>query len=248
MINKESLKKFTIESAAIISSILIAFSIDSYWDIYKQEQSQKAAIEALKMEFEESHESLKGAINQKNGVVKRMTKLILMTDVEVKTLEAKESKEMINSLSTVYTYIPLTASLDSLVSSGELNKINNKKLREALASYRSELESLNRTQKWALETINLRTIPFLAERIPMHLFSYNGPIVESNAHDLTNKLNPKAVSTYIAPLFDEIAFRNLAQNRLLSARLTILKLKVLQECVVEVCMVLNNKKCISIEA
>ncbi len=246
MINKESFKKFALESVAIIASILIAFSIDSYWDIYKQEQGRKAVIEALKMDLEETHKSLKSALNHKNNVVETMIKLIFLSEAEVQALEAKESRRMINTLSTVYTYIPPTASLDSLVSSGELNKINNKKLIEVLASYRSELESLKRTQKWTLNTINLRTIPFLAERIPMHLFSYNGPEVESKVHDLENELNPEAVSTYIAPLFDEIAFRNLAQNRLLSARLTILKLKVLQESVAEVCEVLKNKNCSTI--
>lgn len=248
MIKKESLKKLALESVAIISSILIAFSIDSYWDIYKQEQSRKALIEALKIEFEETHKSLKNGINQKNSIVETMTKLILLSEAELQSLEAKESRRMINSLSTVYTYVPPTASLHSLVSSGELNKINNKKLRESLAFYITELESLNRTQKWTLDSINLRTIPFLAERIPMHLFSYNGPEVESNVHDLLNELKPNAVSTYIAPLFDEIAFRNLAQNRLLSARLTILKLKVLQESVAEVCEALKNENCSSIES
>lgn len=81
----------------------------------------------------------------------------------------------------------------------------------------------------------------------MHLFSYNGPEVEYDVQDLVGERNPNAVSIYIAPLFDEIAFRNLAQNRLLSARLTILKLKVLQESIVKVCKVLKNKHCSAIE-
>lgn len=141
MIDKKTFKKFILESLAIISSILIAFSIDSYWDIYKQGQERKTIIEALKMDFEETHKNLKGAIDQKNRVIATMRKLILLPETKIKALEPSESRQMINTLSTVYTYIPPTASLDSLVSSGELNKIDNKKLREALASYRSELES-----------------------------------------------------------------------------------------------------------
>ncbi|WP_286261918.1 DUF6090 family protein [Thalassotalea atypica] len=243
MINKESLKKFVIETLVIISSILIAFSIDSYWDVYKQNQSRKSVISALEKDFEKTYDGLESSIKHKNSVVETMVKLILMPDAEVQTLEPSQLREMINYLSTIYTYIPPIASVDSLVSSGELNKINNHQLREALAFYRIDLQSLKSTQQWALDTINLRTIPFLAERIPMHLFSYNGPDVENNVQDLEREVTPNEVATYITPLFDELAFRNLAQNRLLAARITILKLKGLQESVAEVCAALKNENC-----
>ena len=243
MVNRESLKKFAIESAAIISSILIAFSIDSYWDLHKQEQSRKTVISALEKDFEKTYQELENSITHKNNVVDTMAKIILLPEASVMALNVKESRKMINTLTTVYTYLPPTASVESLVSSGELNNISNQKLRESLASYRFELESLRRTQKWVLDTTNHRTIPFLAERIPMHLFSYNGPKIEGNVHNLDAKIPHDVTETFIVPLFSELEFRNLAQNRLLAVRLTILKLKVLQESVAEVCKVLKNTRC-----
>lgn len=243
MINKTSVNKFIFESIAIIASILIAFSIDSYWEIYKENQTRKSVILALEKDFEKTYQGLESSISHKNSIVETMVKLILLSDVGIQELEAKETQRMISSLTTVYTYLPPTGSVESLVSSGQLNKINNQKLREALASYRINLQSLNRTQKWVLEVTNLRTIPYLAERIPMHLFSFNGPEVEDNVQNLNTELNINAVKTYIVPLFKEIAFRNLAQNRVLSARLIIFKLKILLESVTEVCEALENKKC-----
>jgi len=135
-------KRVSVEAAAIVASILLAFSIDAWWN---EIQSDRAVGEVLKavrseMQFNEEaleisiihHEEIVAAIDraQKNGPADGFTEKAVI-DVEV--------------------FEPSTGALDSLVATGLISDIDDTDLRISLGAFARLAQDLNERESRAVE-------------------------------------------------------------------------------------------------
>jgi len=143
-----SWKRISVEAVAIVASILLAFSIDAWWQEHIEDGREREILIALLEDFSKSKSSIEEGRNF-HIAVQRSNKRLLESVVKGDaTLSNLEISRLISDL-TWWDSQPrfFTGALNSLIYGGELSVIKDDELRQELADWPSEIqrtESLRR--------------------------------------------------------------------------------------------------------
>ena len=129
-----------LEGFAVLVGILLAFSIDAWWDLRSQRLEGRSYLAAMRTELianqslvEEDLDSLRRWVDESRG--------FLETVVAPGAQPSYDEVSRMVWLTGPYRTHPLPrAALDDLISSGGFQSIENAELRRALASYQRALE------------------------------------------------------------------------------------------------------------
>ena len=137
---KISWVRLTVESAAIVASILLAFGVDAWWNDRQQSVEEQLILAELLEEFQEKKDSLEER-TAFNHAIPETTKILLM--VSENSDRKLSLEEMDRHLHDINWFDPGdrfgTPVLHSLVSSGDLSIISNPSLRTSLRNGRQSL-------------------------------------------------------------------------------------------------------------
>lgn len=128
-------KRLSVEAAAIVVSILLAFAIDAGWDERQERAEEREALESLSVEFEANRDEASVVISFHDRVIQSVATLVEMRQDEILALPAKAVEEMISSLAAPRTFDAVRGSVDALISSGNLGILRDRELREALTTF-----------------------------------------------------------------------------------------------------------------
>jgi len=144
------------ESAAIITSILLAFSIDTWWD-ERQERGEEADIVAdLLAEFRENRELLQESIRL-HARYRDAAKQLSERGVVADEIDPKEAARVAFNVFQAYqTFHSKSGVLDSVLTSGKLDLLSDDQLRALLSSWPRALAELTEqeavTVEWLVAT------------------------------------------------------------------------------------------------
>jgi hypothetical protein len=133
--------RLTIEGAAIIASILLAFAIDAWWQGRGEEHREQKILVALLDDFERSKANiLEGRIFH-TEVQQSNQKLLQAVATGENSLTNEEIRRLVGDLGwwDSQSYFS-TGALNSLVFGGELSLIKDDELRQLLADWPSQIE------------------------------------------------------------------------------------------------------------
>ncbi|MEQ8330401.1 MAG: hypothetical protein RH859_08080 [Longimicrobiales bacterium] len=155
------------EGLAIVVSILIAFSIDAWWDGRQERARETVLLNGLLSDFRASEESLDWAIELSGRVVAASEALL-----EVEPAAAMEmSPAYLDSLLYVVTgldlFTPSNGILSSLVASEGLAVISDAELRFDLARWLQRLGDVEKAQGWVERHYEDSYRPYLERRVPI---------------------------------------------------------------------------------
>ena len=199
--------RLTVETIAIIASILIAFAIDAWWQGQLEEDQEHQILVSLKDEFEIHRATLmeKEADWTKRG--DSMERLL-------NALQTGESPSpavmdtLLDDFSYPGTWDPGSGARDALIASGHLELIDNLALRNHLSAWQGRVDEVRDNEQAARDMV-LNTInPFLAERVPMDRLLATTP--GSWPVDVTS--DAEAAPAYCALVADP-TFKNYARIR-----------------------------------
>jgi hypothetical protein len=128
-------KRLSVEAAAIVTSILLAFSIDAWWENRLERIEELRILDTLRAEFLSNIESIPSYI-ERHQISADYTKelLDLMRAAEpgstLRYAAAKLARVLAHS-----TTNPHSGALDAILQSGELRYISNPAIRERLAAW-----------------------------------------------------------------------------------------------------------------
>lgn len=125
-------KRVLLEGLVIVVSILLAFSIDAWWDNHLEQQREREHLESMRAEFQASLSGLDGVLASIQGHAKDVESFIAL-------LKAAGDEpvlipgSLLGSAITWRTSDVSTSTLDALMASGDLNLLRNVELRANLA-------------------------------------------------------------------------------------------------------------------
>lgn len=158
--------RVAVEATAIVTSILIAFAIDAWWQGRLDDEEAREILVSLKDEFETHRASLLRAEERWTRREESIERLLYAIEVG-ETPPPAVMDSLLDDWSYPGTWDPGSGARDALVASGRLELIDNLDLRNHLSEWQSKVDEVRDNEQsgraMILGTIN----PFLAERIPM---------------------------------------------------------------------------------
>ena len=153
-------KRPSAEGAAIVVSILLAFSIEAWWDDYQDRSEEQGILLSLKSEFEQNLAFIEREISYRNAVIQSILK-IFDASVGQSSIQSEVLDELIGDV-TWWQNIPYSrGAIDGLLQSGSLSLIENEELRGILASMPSRYDATTRSELDDRDFTVNAVIPFL---------------------------------------------------------------------------------------
>jgi len=128
-------KRLSIEAAAIVVSILLAFTIDAWWDNRQDRAEERELLKSLNVEFEANRDQADSIISYLDRDVQSVAMLMELRQDEILALPAEVVETIIGSLATPRTFDAVRGSIDSMIGSGKLGMLRDRELREALTKF-----------------------------------------------------------------------------------------------------------------
>jgi hypothetical protein len=128
-------KRLSVEAVAIVTSILLAFSIDAWWENRLERIEELRILDTLRAEFLSNVESIPSYIEGHQISADYTQELLeLMTAAEPGSTLSYSAAKLARVLAHSTTN-PHSGALDAILQSGELRFISNPAIRERLAAW-----------------------------------------------------------------------------------------------------------------
>ena len=128
-------KRFGFESALIISSILAALAVDSWWEYRTDREVEQQVLESLKGEFENVRTELDDTLHGLATSYAASKELMTFAGKDLTDAEISAIQNKLGDLYGYHSFDPPSGALQSLITSGQLGLIQNIDLRTRLASW-----------------------------------------------------------------------------------------------------------------
>ncbi len=168
-------KRISIEAAAVVASILLAFAIDAWWEDRADSIEETEILTALKREFEANLVTLEEQLAYREAV-RESANTILQAAAGKIQLEPAEFDRLLGDILWTGWLDLSSGALGSLLQSGKLSLINNRKLSEHLAALPYWLDSTARVEEFELRRLDTDLFPFFSEHayLPQIYNTYTG--------------------------------------------------------------------------
>jgi len=134
-----SLRESVREGLVVVVSILIAFSLDAWWDVWSDRRDESEILGSLATEFAENRDRLSQDIEDVRGYVGAAQRLLSALEDPAVVLSTDSAGAYLWRTMSWRTTNFRTATLDAVVGGGRLELIRDDSLRVALAGWPSRL-------------------------------------------------------------------------------------------------------------
>ena len=124
------------ESLAIVVSILLAFGIDAWWERRQEDKREEALLTGLLDDFRSSREQLIDRLELAGRIAEGIEGFLSATDEFTPNRRLPVAEPSILAALSTPTYEPATSTLDAALASGDLEFIDNQRIRRELADWR----------------------------------------------------------------------------------------------------------------
>lgn len=143
MVNSSEIswKRIGAEAIAIVGSILLAFSIDAWWDSVQDRAEEQEILVLLRAEFEANQEVLTRTAGIHRLNLGAMREIISVSESDISINDESLGLLFLQAAGTPH-YNPATGALAATISSGRIDLIRNVELRNRLAGWNSVVSDL----------------------------------------------------------------------------------------------------------
>jgi len=124
-----------VDVIAIVLSILLAFTIDAWWDERKERAEEQEVLASLYVEFEANRDEAASVVEVHEAGISSVAAVMEMSDEEILALSTDEVEQHIRFFANPRTFDAIRGTVDALTSSGKLGILRSRKLREALTTF-----------------------------------------------------------------------------------------------------------------
>jgi hypothetical protein len=158
-------KRVFVEIVAIVGSILLAFSIDAWWDTESQRGAEAALIRALEAELIEARQGFQGHQDFiSENMEMDIDALSLLEKRDINSATKEEIEIFANTLARPdRNYSPPRAALDDISNSGNIGLIQSDSVRLAISNYNQQLSLDAGNQQLLIDLWLNQIAPYLYE-------------------------------------------------------------------------------------
>jgi len=121
------------EAGAVIAAILIAFTIDAWWNARGVDRDTEEALSSLEAELRENRTLLDQALQDDSALVAAVDRMLRMDLGEVPRMDPDSASRLLVLLTEGTTLNPSEGALRSVISTGVLEEVDSPELRQAIA-------------------------------------------------------------------------------------------------------------------
>ena len=193
--------RISVEAVAIVISILLAFSIDAWWDGRKNQLEEREILIGLEVEFVDLRERLdRYAQFNRTGVVFIEQYLSeSVSDMDLKSIESTFIS------ATIVNVLDQGGAIEALLASGRLEKITDREIRARLTKWPDWLDDIH--------TNDLSARGYAEREITPFLTSHGFPANVCPEGAFYGCSGPEAVPDSYLRLAEDIEFRSMLINR-----------------------------------
>jgi len=165
IINQIQWVRILTEGAAIVASILLAFSIDAWWNGRIEAEQALALAQGLRADFEASQEHIARWLAGNRRMHDAQTDLVRRVRLAEPGSEITVPKELFAGVVGAPTYSPTDSTYQAALSSGQIRLIENVELHEALARWRQQIADTSEDELLLREIVIHRLVPELSKSV-----------------------------------------------------------------------------------
>jgi hypothetical protein len=170
-------KNLLLEIAVVVAGILIAFTLDSWWDGRAQAARERAHLWALNSDFAENVQRLETAAARQEAIVLASQQLLALSR-SGRPVAIDTARSLVGRVFNSGRFRPVMGAYEAVVNSGGLAQISNDSLRAALAAFASHLDA-----PYDEQYSNSLYFPFIREYAGHRGLPWNDPAAEGSGSD-----------------------------------------------------------------
>ncbi len=135
-------KRFSVEAAAIVASILLAFAIDAWWDRSQEERRLYAILEVLETGFTEHLQLVSRNLDVATANRDLLKSFVNMSPDETQQISAERRDSILGAILQPNTFILNINFLLTMLDDESIKLLDNSALRQAVADWQSWIDEL----------------------------------------------------------------------------------------------------------
>ena len=155
-------RRISVEAAAIVASILLAFAIDAWWDGVQERAEEREILSALRAEFEANQKVLAQTAERHRRALNAMQDIVSASKSDIAVHAASLGPLFRRALSTPH-YNPATGALAATIGSGRLRLVRNVELKIRLAGWNAVISDLVLDEQTRRDSVTHAIRPAFAE-------------------------------------------------------------------------------------
>ena len=227
-------KRVGIEATAIVASILLAFSIQAWWDNLQAREAEQIALLSLLDDFESSRIELTDRIQSVQGSRTRFLAFESASLENLGALPQSVSEQMLSSISTGGTFDAYLGTLDAIAADGRLALIRDDSIRRLLSKWTKAMKDI--------EEDNM-AVRSGAIRVRTKMEPYGGPFFTGfigESGPPASNIFPRANGSVVAKLRSDASFVSTVRSHQFSMSLYLMELEKASEIVDELVRLLKQ--------
>lgn len=148
----------------VVASILIAFSLDAWWDGHLERNDERSKLIGLRAEFDTIAAQLRVQALSHSRVAAAADSLLVLTGPVVTAQEAAEVPRLFTRALIPHTLDVSSGTVKALLAGGKLEVIRNAELRRALAAWEGNLQDATEDEGNAREHLFDLIVPLMADQ------------------------------------------------------------------------------------
>jgi hypothetical protein len=165
-------KRISIEAAAIVGSILLAFAIDAWWQERGEQEDLLQYLSAFEQELIESRKDIELALELSTGVLKTTDEVFLVLSDSERNSLPSDFAETIGSIYKIHSPNLNTGAYEDMVSSGNMRLIGNRTLSDRIKQYMQSVSSVRSVNEVLWDTYYNLQVPYLKDHFVISDFGW----------------------------------------------------------------------------
>ena len=157
--------RLSIEGAAIVTSILLAFAIDAWWEDRNDVELERRLLTALLVECEKNVELLRDARTFYEQRYMDALRILENLEQGATSLDHAEFEKSFRGLLISNTVHLESGAHDGLLGSGDLSLIRDEELRNRLAAWPSYVKEWSEEQDMVFSFVGAELVPYLSHSV-----------------------------------------------------------------------------------
>ncbi len=157
-------KRLSVEAAAIVGSILLAFAIDAWWEERLDRQMERDDLESLHVEFIRNRDRMNEMRTAGKAETASAAMYELLADHLGQDLPVDVPNTTLSLVRATPTFDAVTPALDGLILSGRLENIRDREVLLAVHYWQRHLQQVEETELNARKLVLEQLVPALVRR------------------------------------------------------------------------------------
>jgi len=224
----------------VVIGVLVAFALNSWWNNVKEGQTRKIILSNLLDEMEYNNHELQQTLRIDEFVLRNTEALEEILQNTPKGEQVAVADTIISSFITAATKNPSNGSLNSILSSGKIDYINNNELITSIITWNNKLDDATEDEQTAFNFIENQFLPAMRDQVDLSdIFNNSGKMVGYIVTGDKNQLSLEFLTGTIV-LLNSNSLNNLVLQRKVRLKIAIGALKRLQKHQMKMLQLIQN--------